>query len=187
MKNTTYIETCLEFDTVIHFHKKGTVSYTTKKKALCLKRGCFIGPQNQRFCLKKGCFFVQNPRKGGVFSNLATSMLYTSGREWGERIPISVDTYMYCPRQHNIIISLNPKAAMPHLAQQEATSHGLNIPTSHAVSSDFRAESRLAPSQWETSLQSNAISHWLGANLESALWFDVSLVMVHTQLFDLLL
>ena len=26
-----------------------------------------------------------------------------------------------------------------------------------------------APSQWETSLQSNAVSHWLGANLESAL------------------
>ena len=28
---------------------------------------------------------------------------------------------------------------------------------------------RFAPSQWETSLQSNAISHWLGANLQSAL------------------
>ena len=27
----------------------------------------------------------------------------------------------------------------------------------------------LVPSQWETSLQSNAVSHWLGANLESAL------------------
>ena len=26
-----------------------------------------------------------------------------------------------------------------------------------------------APSQWETSLQSNAISHWLGTNLESVL------------------
>ena len=33
----------------------------------------------------------------------------------------------------------------------------------------FSADSRLAPSQWETSLQSNAVSHWLGANLESAL------------------
>ena len=32
-----------------------------------------------------------------------------------------------------------------------------------------RADSRLAPSQWETSLQSNAVSHWLGTNLESAL------------------
>ena len=32
-----------------------------------------------------------------------------------------------------------------------------------------RDDSRFAPSQWETFLQSNAISHWLGANLESAL------------------
>ena len=31
------------------------------------------------------------------------------------------------------------------------------------------ADSRLAPSQWETSLQSNGVSHWLGANLEWAL------------------
>ena len=35
----------------------------------------------------------------------------------------------------------------------------------------FRADSRLAPSPWETSLQSNAVSHWLGANLESDLWY----------------
>ena len=33
-----------------------------------------------------------------------------------------------------------------------------------------RAHSRLVPSQWETLLQSNAVSHWLGANRESALW-----------------
>ena len=32
------------------------------------------------------------------------------------------------------------------------------------------ADSRLAPNQWETSLPSNAVSHWLGANLESALY-----------------
>ena len=31
-----------------------------------------------------------------------------------------------------------------------------------------RVDSRLAPSQWETLLQSNAVSHWLGTNLESA-------------------
>ena len=33
-----------------------------------------------------------------------------------------------------------------------------------------RADSWFAPSQWEMLLQSNAVSHWLGANLESALW-----------------
>ena len=33
----------------------------------------------------------------------------------------------------------------------------------------YRADSRFAPSQWQTSLQSNAVCHWLGSNLESAL------------------
>ena len=36
----------------------------------------------------------------------------------------------------------------------------------------IRADSRLAPSQWETSLQGNAVSHWLGAKLESALYLS---------------
>ena len=33
----------------------------------------------------------------------------------------------------------------------------------------IRAYSRFAPSQWETALLCNDVSHWLGANLESAL------------------
>ena len=40
---------------------------------------------------------------------------------------------------------------------------------SHGISRHGRADSRLASSQWEMLLQSNAISHWLGTNLESAL------------------
>ena len=32
----------------------------------------------------------------------------------------------------------------------------------------IRADSRFVPSRWETSLQCNAVSHWLGANLETA-------------------
>ena len=38
----------------------------------------------------------------------------------------------------------------------------------------FRADSRHSPSQWETSLQSNTVSHWLCANLESALILVIS-------------
>ena len=33
-----------------------------------------------------------------------------------------------------------------------------------------RDDSRFAPSKWEMSSQSNAVSHWLGTNLESALY-----------------
>ena len=35
----------------------------------------------------------------------------------------------------------------------------------------YRADSRLAPSQWETVLVCN-VSQWLGASLESALWYN---------------
>ena len=46
----------------------------------------------------------------------------------------------------------------------------------------FRADSRFAPrfapSQWETLLQSNGVSHWLGVNLESALRFYAKLACV---------
>ena len=34
------------------------------------------------------------------------------------------------------------------------------------IANSWYADSRFAPSQWETSLQSNAVSNWLGANLE---------------------
>ena len=37
------------------------------------------------------------------------------------------------------------------------------------VSNTCRADSRSAPTQWEMSLQSNSVSHWLGTNLDSAL------------------
>ena len=43
-----------------------------------------------------------------------------------------------------------------------------------------RADSKLAPSQWETSLQSNAVSHWLGANLESAICVSYHIVAYPT-------
>ena len=46
-----------------------------------------------------------------------------------------------------------------------------DIPGLKKGASTFWDYSRLAPSQWETSLQSNSVCHWLGANLESALIF----------------
>ena len=38
----------------------------------------------------------------------------------------------------------------------------------------YRAGPRFAPSQWETSLQSNAVSHWLGASLKAALYIHLN-------------
>ena len=48
----------------------------------------------------------------------------------------------------------------------------LPISLAHWLHTDIMisADSRLAPSQWETSLQSNDVSHWLGANLQNHPW-----------------
>ena len=39
-----------------------------------------------------------------------------------------------------------------------------------------RADTGLAPRQWETSLQSNAVSHWLGANRESTMYITFTIL-----------
>ena len=51
----------------------------------------------------------------------------------------------------------------------------------YALSLDIRADSMFVPSQWETALLCNDVSHWLGASLESALnvlrnWFYFLLI-----------
>ena len=52
-----------------------------------------------------------------------------------------------------------------------------------SVTHHCRADSRIAPSQSETPLQSNAFTHWLGANLESAMPLDraVSCYLIDTN------
>ena len=61
-------------------------------------------------------------------------------------------------------------------ARGEAGEHGFctmgNYTIARIYQCIFWADSRLAPSQWETLLERNAVSHWLGANLESALISD---------------
>ena len=47
--------------------------------------------------------------------------------------------------------------------------HMLDLYSNTRLWNVHRADFRFALSQWETSLQSNAVSHWLGANIESAL------------------
>ena len=53
MKNTTYIEKCLEFDActcILTFAKKGTVAYITKKKGYC----SLYYEKKSRFAYKRG-------------------------------------------------------------------------------------------------------------------------------------
>ena len=47
--------------------------------------------------------------------------------------------------------------------------YGLHALWASSIVTFHRADSRLAPSQWEMALLCNTISHWLGSSLESAL------------------
>ena len=53
------------------------ILYDENEIAFCFKKGCFIGPQNQRFRLKKGrVFFRPESAKRGCFPRLGTSVVY---------------------------------------------------------------------------------------------------------------
>ena len=56
-----------------------------------------------------------------------------------------------------------------------ASSLACNLRQAYLVS---RADTRLGPSQWETSLQTNAVSHWLGTNLVSTLSKDTLITII---------
>ena len=57
----------------------------------------------------------------------------------------------------------------PHILIPQSSPVSYILPRHHSAVCNIRADFRFAPSQWEMSVQSSAISHWLGANLESAL------------------
>ena len=52
---------------------------------------------------------------------------------------------------------------------------------------NHRADSRFAPSQWETALLCNHISHWLGASLESALHRNSKSITISFALIQFLM
>ena len=61
------------------------------------------------------------------------------------------------------------------------------ISWNHQVSENcynYKADSRFAPSQWETTLLCNGVSHWLGANLESALNCHCSLSLLQGHMLS---
>ena len=72
------------------------------------------------------------------------------------------------PPNHILIIALRSRCAVTIETNYDSISR-MNLVYSGNWEYYGRADSRLAPSQWETLLQSNNVSHWLGRNLETAL------------------
>ena len=75
-------------------------------------------------------------------------------------------SFLFSVRYINIVHNVNyvPISMVADTKNSQHKSDYINV----ANKAPIKADSRLASSQWETSLQSNAVSHWLGANLEPA-------------------
>ena len=78
---------------------------------------------------------------------------------------------------------INPKTSTMRDVSGKESKHIETI-----IQAIYRIDSRFAPSQWETVLQSNTVSHWLGANLDSALTYDYTVqILWKAFLFKFLL
>ena len=85
--------------------------------------------------------------------------------------------YLYlCDQERNALFILHrlPSITMITPIPPKVMPNLFNTVVNRILIHRSGADSRLALSQWETSLQSNAVSRWLGANLESALYTAVT-------------
>ena len=89
---------------------------------------------------------------------------------------------LYCI-SYFILFHINPLC-------DESIKSGENTPQScHHSKIIYRADSRFAPSQWETALHCKDVSHWLGASLESTLiniggLLTISIFIQNTLIFS---
>ena len=79
--------------------------------------------------------------------------------------------YMWHNYTHDELVLVCCLLDVEYLSERKAPSW----PT-YATEYYCRAYSRFAPSQWETALLCNDVSHWLGASLESALYLGERLI-----------
>ena len=90
---------------------------------------------------------------------------------------ISIISFKF-PRGQWVNLSFH-ELCLPWMNSSKSCSNYTSIKLDYPYT-QCRADSRFAPSQWETSLQSNAVSHWLGASLESALQFHQPRLVIRT-------
>ena len=100
---------------------------------------------------------------------------------WVIRLGIRGAMIVYCyVIKWEVSYSPSIHATMPRIRSesdwgcQDVRSQGISMQGINLVPMEYRADSRFEPSQWEMSLQSNVISQWLGANLESALEHSIA-------------
>ena len=135
---------------------------------VCRKINLFVGPQwLQYFWLKSRhvIFCLRQPIrcKTGIGSSCVEVLACLS--------TLAVDRYS---NVNNLITDTGMNTCWGHTLYDSKILHfyGDNLfrrKMSLRITVMVRGDSRFAPSQWETALLCNDVSHWLGASLESAL------------------
>ena len=109
---------------------------------------------------------------------------WSSGPSSGLFMRATLKTWQKRPRVDKWLIELFPRIAVClYVNNNVSVKSGSCCYASYKSQADFR----FAPSQWETALLCNDVSHWLGATLESALHLIVvaELVLFNIWWFDI--
>ena len=125
------------------------------------------------------CCFRKSDLWPLIFVGCSVVMLVIGCRDWSVPALSQWETMLHCKvshwlgtctkwslRLHIVITHRRFRDITPLLMHCSYVSFALGLWY-------YRADSSFALSQWETLLQSNTISHWLGANLASALYYQL--------------
>ena len=122
------------------------------------------------------CRLSPSQRQAIIWTNAGILLIQPLGKKISE---ISIEIHIFSIKKMHLKMSsakCQPfcllSAALSSLKEQDMMYGMISVnwsPSPVGADANCRANSRLVPSQWETSLQSNAVSHWLGANLKSSL------------------
>ena len=110
---------------------------------------CWVTEQCFHVSVHQNTSSLHWPHTSQLSSNQCRGVLHTSAYVDG-------GAANQCPK----VIHVSNVPKRHHVTTQPQTGHDRGI---------LRADSRYAPSQWETVVLCNDVSHWLGANLKSAL------------------
>ena len=110
----------------------------------------------------------------GIFRSSYDNALRWMSRDLTDDKSTLVQVMAWCCQATNHYLSQCwPRSMSPHGITRPQWVNSLRHGDSYMhewTRSYLRADSRFAPSQWETALLCNDVSHWLGTNLELALY-----------------
>ena len=133
-------------------HQSNSIKTVSWSKSRCICRGVCLVANPFELCNRS--YLILSPRLQNDIKYMHTSMLDLY-------IIMNFTTYTQ-------VVSQKVRVGSTCLRRLLFATH-TSISATHSILAVIKADARFAPSQSETSLQSNTVSHWLCGNVESAL------------------